>query len=32
MRIPKAMVVEHPDEFVGAVVMAKRLSAEKARK
>jgi hypothetical protein len=32
LRDRKAMVQEHPDEFVGEVVKAKRLPGEKARK
>jgi very-short-patch-repair endonuclease len=32
LRIPNAMVLEHPDEFVRAVLEAIRTSVEKARK
>jgi very-short-patch-repair endonuclease len=32
LRIPNAMVLEHPDEFVRKVVDAMRVVAEKARK
>jgi very-short-patch-repair endonuclease len=32
LRIPNAMVLEHPDEFVREVVEAMRLSREKAKK
>jgi very-short-patch-repair endonuclease len=32
LRIPNAMVLEHPDEFVREVVEAIRASVEKARK
>ena len=32
LRIPNAMVLDHPDEFVRAVVDAIRASAKKARK
>jgi very-short-patch-repair endonuclease len=32
LRIPNAMVLEHPDEFVRQVVEAMRASVEKSKK